>query len=63
MTQQEKETLDHLAQAWNKFIKLPGKHPDHINEFKDAIHKAQYIIGTIIARRIDPNIWYIPEEE
>lgn len=60
LTEEEKEVLDHLRNAWNKFVKLDAKHPDHNNEFRDAINKLQYIIGVRVAQRVNPEIWYVP---
>lgn len=60
LTDDEKEVLHHLALAWNKFSQLSAKHPDHNNEFKDAIHRAQHIIGVRVAQRVNPEVWYVP---
>jgi hypothetical protein len=63
LTSEELEVLGHLASAWNKFTKLNNKHGDHNNEFRDAIHKLQYIIGVRVAQRVNPEVWYVPVQE
>ena len=40
----EREIMDLLALAYNKFAMLQPEHPKHIDDFVDAIHKAQYVI-------------------
>ena len=44
LTCEENAVLDDLVAAWNKFIKLEVLHPDHLNDFKDAIHTAQRLV-------------------
>lgn len=62
LTQDEFDILNHLASAWNAFVSLSAKHPDHNNEFRDAINRCQYIIGTRVAQRVNPEAWYVPAE-
>jgi hypothetical protein len=57
ITKQEKEVLNHLCEAFNKFKKLPVAHPDDMSEFIDGIHKAQNIIAFRVARRVNPKVW------
>ena len=61
LTNEEKECLKHLADAWDVFSKMDIKHPDDDDEFKTAIHDAQKMIALRVARRIDTNIWKQPE--
>ena len=56
-TAQESNVLDHLRNAWEAFLILDTEHPDEQNEFRYAIHLAQQIIATRLARRADPNMW------
>ena len=57
MKTQEKKVLDLLVDAWNEFIKLNEEHPDEQEDFKDGIHKCQYIIAMRIAREHEPKIF------
>lgn len=57
----EKEILQFLVQAWNKFVELENEHPQDTNEFCTAIHDAQKIIALRVARRVDPETWYSNE--
>ena len=57
LTEEEKEVLDHLKNAWNAFMNLDNKHPSDNSEFQRAIHLAQQKIGMRIARRADPDMW------
>jgi hypothetical protein len=62
LNDEEKYILDCLANAWNAFIQLPDKHMNHNNEFRDAIHRAQSLIAMQVARRANPEIWWVPAE-
>lgn len=57
LTREEKDCLYRLAQAWNLLVKMPREHPNELNEFKDAIHRAEQIIGMRVARRVEPDIF------
>lgn len=57
LTEPEKECLKHLADAWNCFIQLEGKHPSDNPEFCDAIHAAQKMLALRVARRVNTDIW------
>jgi hypothetical protein len=57
LTPREKEVLDHLASAWNAFLLLTPAHPDETSDMRSAIHSAQYIIGTRVARRVETDYW------
>jgi hypothetical protein len=43
--------IDHLARAYDTFIKLPVEHPCDQREFCEAIHKAQYLVMARPVRR------------
>jgi len=57
LTSKEKEVIDHLASAWNAFMKLEHTHPSEVPEMQRAIHSAQYLIGARVAARCNPEIW------
>jgi hypothetical protein len=57
LTDQEKEILFLLADAWNKFQAIEGKHPDDNRDFLDGIHNLQRLIGVRVARRVDVDVW------
>jgi hypothetical protein len=61
LTNEEKEVLQFLKEAWNKFIALDKNSGDNIKEYQDAIHRCQQIIGLRVARRVDPDVWKQPE--
>lgn len=58
---EEKEIMELLVDAYNKFIKLKQTHPTHNREFMDGIHKCQDILGHRILQREYPN--YYPNYE
>jgi hydroxymethylpyrimidine pyrophosphatase-like HAD family hydrolase len=63
LTEEEKEVLRNLAEAFNKFVALTGKHPSDDSEFCKAIHDAQKMIALRVARRVNPEVWkQYPEE-
>lgn len=49
--------LESLVSAHNEYMKLDSRLDDEDQEFKLAIHAAQRIIGTRVARRANPEIW------
>lgn len=55
----EKEILNCLVDAWNKFIQLDRQHPGEHNDFADGINKCQYVLGMRIARRTVPDVFPI----
>lgn len=57
LTEGEKRVVQHLADAWNEFVKQPVEHPDDISEFKDAIHRAQNLIAYRVAKRAEPEVF------
>ena len=63
LTDAEKAVLNDLASAWNRFVDLGDHCSWDKQEFMHAIHAAQSIIGTRVARRCDKDIWIQPEEE
>lgn len=61
MTPEEQKISDHIVEAWNGFVKLKQTHPDDLNDFKDAAHTMQRILGTRILRRDYPDFWLTKE--
>ena len=53
----ETRVLRSLAAAWNAFVALPVQHPDDVDEFRRAVHAAQGIMATRVARRVNPATW------
>lgn len=63
LTDQEKEVLSLLKDAWQKFSEL-GNHIHHdLTEFNYAIHLAQQKMALRVARRVDPEVWNQPQTE
>lgn len=44
MTEEERQAIALLCQAWNAYIKLPVQHPMHDTEMAGYIHSAQRLI-------------------
>jgi len=44
LTDKEQKVINALVEAWNSYLELPEIHQDHFNEFRDIIHKGQYMI-------------------
>ncbi|MCC0764746.1 hypothetical protein IR151_17265 [Clostridioides sp. ES-S-0006-03] len=57
LTIKENIIMDNLVSAWNEFIKLDKQHPSELNDFCDAIHKAQQILGLRVLRNDYPEGW------
>jgi hypothetical protein len=55
-TEEEKLVLKKLLEAVNAFHDLPEMHPNHPREFNDAVHVAQRIVMSRIARRCEPEV-------
>lgn len=53
----EKRILLHLHDAWQEFLSLRDEHPEATDEFRRSLHVLQTIIGTRVARRLDPGFW------
>lgn len=61
LTVEEKEVLQMLGTAFNKFLTLPNRSQDDNSEYRDAIHRCQQLIALRVARRANPEIWNQPE--
>jgi hypothetical protein len=44
LTENEKEVLDHLADAYNAFVLLDNLGDHHPHEFAQAIHVAEHLV-------------------
>lgn len=55
MTEEEREIMDLLVQAHNKFRLLKMTHPNDILEWCDGLHDMQGVIANRIVRRDYPN--------
>ncbi len=63
LTEEEKEVLFLLKQAWDKFNAL-GDHVSHdLTEFTYGIHLAQQKLAMRVARRADPDVWSQPQPQ
>jgi hypothetical protein len=63
LTDEEKEVLSLLAQAWAAFSELGEKHPSDNDEFRYAVHLCQQKVGMRVARRVDQDIWTQPNKD
>lgn len=57
LTPLENEVMEHIKRAVEIFATLPSTHLDEENDFVDAIHKLQSIVGMRVLRRDYPNYW------
>ena len=57
LSDNERAVLDHLVRAYNIFSSMERVHPSEGDEFRLAIHQAQYLIARRVARRVDPDVW------
>jgi hypothetical protein len=60
VTRQEQRVLGFLVQACNEFMQLSNHGPDDLAEFRHAVHAAQRVIATRLARRTAPDTWWSP---
>lgn len=44
LTPEENEAVEHLASAWNAWMKLESLHPNATIEFNRLVHAAQYMV-------------------
>ena len=58
----EREVMELLKEAWNKFQALDQTHPDHKRDFADGIHKCQEQIIHRVVQRDYPNDFPTYEE-
>jgi hypothetical protein len=57
-TKEEKEVMDLLVKAHNKFAKIEQTHPSDMNEWVDGIHRCQSILQGRVVRRDYPDIFH-----
>lgn len=46
-----------IIETWNTFTELHQTHPDDINDFHQAIHMMQYVMGMRRLRREHPEVY------
>jgi len=61
LTKEEIKVLSALTDAWNLWTDLKNRAQSDDLEFQTAIHTAQNLIALRVARRVDPDIWRIPD--
>lgn len=44
LSEKERRVVDLLSDAWNWYIELEKLHPNHVEEFRQAIHRAQHLV-------------------
>jgi hypothetical protein len=57
MTEDEKLIMEKIVEVYGLFVKMEQTHPSDIQEWVDAIHALQGIIGMRILRRDYPEIF------
>lgn len=57
MNEQEKEVMELLVQAHNKFIDLPVQHPNDKQEWVSKFHELQRMLMARVAVRANPEIF------
>ncbi len=57
LTINEREIIDHLAHAFNKFVELPSRHPSDAEDFARHIHILQRHVMARLPRRIHPEMF------
>ncbi len=62
LTTEEKEVMDHLVDAVNKYALLPAQHPCELEDFLNTTHRLQDILAIRVARRAFPEGWYMREK-
>ena len=54
MNEDEREIMNLLVEAHNKFTEMESTHPNKISEWVDSIHRLQDLLGMRILRRDYP---------
>ena len=60
LTSDEQEVIRHLVLAWNGYNELPPirtDNQDHDQQFRNAIHSAQQVLGQRVLHREHPELW------
>jgi len=57
LTEEESRAMDGLIAAAEHFAGLEQTHPSDLDEFIDAIHRAQAILALRVVRRDHPEGW------
>ena len=54
----EQKVMDALLAAWEAFRNIPDSLPNaEVQKFRGAIHDAQYVLASLIVRRLYPTYW------
>ncbi len=61
LTQEEKDILQRLGEAFNLFTSLDKRSEADNKEFTDAIHRLKQLVALRVARRVDLDVWKQPE--
>ena len=62
-TKEEKEIMDLLEQAYEKFIELERTHPHEMQEYVYAYHQLQNLVCFRILRRDYPDTFFTGKEK
>ncbi|MCJ7747849.1 MAG: hypothetical protein MUP27_08900 [Desulfobacterales bacterium] len=57
LTQDEREVMDRLMDAYRLFHRLTKEHPDELRDFVDGLHRCQDVLAVRVCRRIYPKGW------
>jgi hypothetical protein len=60
LTFQEKEVLESLSEAFNRFVQLPDKRGNDDANFASKIDDLNALVAIRVARRIDKDVWTQP---
>jgi len=52
LTQDEREVMDRLMDAYRLFHRLTKEHPDELRDFVDGLHRCQDVLAVRVFRRI-----------
>jgi hypothetical protein len=52
LTQDEREVMDRLMDAFRLFHRLTKEHPDELRDFVDGLHRCQDVLAVRVCRRI-----------
>jgi hypothetical protein len=63
LTLEEDNILHHLKCAYEVFRRLPDKHPSDMPEFVLSVHRLQNLVAFRVARRVDPDTWWAPNQD
>jgi hypothetical protein len=56
-TPEEKEIMNLITQAHNRFVQLESTHPSEIKDWVNGLHSLQGVLGNRVLRRDYPEIF------